>query len=510
MRTSVALLVASFPLAALAAPRPAGANQITVKAGESIQRAVDKAAPGDQLLVFGEHAEQVIIRKDLTLVGAPGAKIMFPEIPNEEVKRISVLDNPEEGFYIDFAPVVAVVRANVTIDGFEIDGRMLPGTVPSFAGVLFHQADGALLRSDVHGIAGPGFPVLVPGFEGHGVVVVNEAEGVRHVTIQGCRIHEFAYGGIVAFGLSDDESSRTVRVRMLIEDNVVTGAGPTRVSEQFGILVFRGAVGEVRRNLVRDLVLVDGPGGHPGTGIFGRFGDEYIVEDNTLVNVQDGIVVGDVARTIIRRNHIEQAPPYHSGYPTCVYSWADPGQRSDEAEISDNVVRSINNAGEFNTSNGILSFGGNMRVTGNQVTLAGNEPQGFSDGYPWGIAVFDGDNTVKGNLVRSEVQGPDIGAPLLVLAWFGQGDEITGNRIEGPGSSAGQVFGFHALDVGGISVHDNDFVGVRTGMLLEGAFSGHITPNSYEDVAWRLQPVESLQNRDGRARVNRFRVDPRR
>ena len=59
---ALTLLVASG--VALAAIGPAGAQSSVVGPGESIQKAVNAADPGDTIVVWGVHREDVVIRKN--------------------------------------------------------------------------------------------------------------------------------------------------------------------------------------------------------------------------------------------------------------------------------------------------------------------------------------------------------------------------------------------------------------------------------------------------------------
>jgi len=79
---SVVVTLAALVLMLAAWPAAARADRATVVGrGESIQAAVDAANPGDTILVFGTHRENVAIQTDgLTLRGV-GAVILPPAKP---------------------------------------------------------------------------------------------------------------------------------------------------------------------------------------------------------------------------------------------------------------------------------------------------------------------------------------------------------------------------------------------------------------------------------------------
>src|SRR3954467_15700449 len=79
---SVVVTLAALGLMLAGGPAAARADRATVVGrGESIQSAVDAADPGDTILVFGTHRENVAVQTDgLTLRGV-GAVILPPDTP---------------------------------------------------------------------------------------------------------------------------------------------------------------------------------------------------------------------------------------------------------------------------------------------------------------------------------------------------------------------------------------------------------------------------------------------
>ena len=141
-----ALTLAGALAALLAVAAPASAATITVAPGESIQAAVDAAAPGDTVVVQpGTYRETVVITTDGVSVRGEGAVLEPPAEPSE-----SPCADPEEpgaasGFCVigtvDFetGEVLEPVR-DVTIGGFTIRGFGANGIVAfGAAGATFER-----------------------------------------------------------------------------------------------------------------------------------------------------------------------------------------------------------------------------------------------------------------------------------------------------------------------------------------------------------------------------------
>jgi nitrous oxidase accessory protein NosD len=124
---SLVLTLAAFVIPLMALAGPAQAHRATVVGpGQSIQAAVDAANPGDTILVFGTHRENVAIQTDGLTVRGVGAVILPPATPAvhacfdptvvaEAVHGICVIGD------VDFVTgEVARYVENVTIQGFTI------------------------------------------------------------------------------------------------------------------------------------------------------------------------------------------------------------------------------------------------------------------------------------------------------------------------------------------------------------------------------------------------------
>ncbi len=121
-----ALLVALAVMVGAAAD-PALAGQKVVGPGDSIQAAVDKAKPGDTIVVLGTHRENVAIATDGITLHGVGAALERPATPQlnacfdgeffTDVNGVCVVGTLD----LEAGEVVREVR-NVTVTGFAIRG----------------------------------------------------------------------------------------------------------------------------------------------------------------------------------------------------------------------------------------------------------------------------------------------------------------------------------------------------------------------------------------------------
>lgn len=137
-------------LAATAAALPASAAVHEVAPGQSLQAAVEAAAPGDVLrLLSGEHAGPVVIDRGLSLVGEAGAAVVGPG-------KGSVISLTAPGVRIEGLIIRGSGTDLPTMDSGVFASREAPDAVirnnrfeGNLFGVYLHGAGGALVEGNV-------------------------------------------------------------------------------------------------------------------------------------------------------------------------------------------------------------------------------------------------------------------------------------------------------------------------------------------------------------------------
>jgi nitrous oxidase accessory protein NosD len=222
--------------------------------GDSIQAAVDAAGPGDTILVFGTHRENVAIETDgLTLRGV-GAVILPPATPavhgcfdptqaGEAVHGICAVgdvdfDTGEVSRYVD----------GVTVSGFTIRGFSGFGVAATAAShtlfkgnITSNNRDGGILAAqtlDTRILAnrawGGRFGALLTGVVG-GTVATNSLDG-------NC-VGALLFAGTSEYRLAANRIERNTRVCPAVPDEWPTLSGA-------GVIVFAASSNTIVANLI--------------------------------------------------------------------------------------------------------------------------------------------------------------------------------------------------------------------------------------------------------------------
>lgn len=203
----LAVLLAVILVAGTQARSSAQAANFLVEPGESIQKAINAADPGDTIVVEGVHREDVVIRKDgIKLRGLGDAVIEAPARAKAD-SPCSKITGPEG----------ICVLGDANLETGELTGPRVRDV--SVSGFTFRGFD-------------------VPG-KGGSTAYVIDVLGARNVTITRNRVTGNVAGGIVI----------TKSINIMIADNDVTG---DPMSEARGIAVGAARDARIVKNVVGD------------------------------------------------------------------------------------------------------------------------------------------------------------------------------------------------------------------------------------------------------------------
>ena len=215
---ALTLLAASGVVLAVMAVGSAAADSSVVGTGESIQKAINAADPGDTIVVRGVHREDVVIRKN-------GIKLRGEDDAVIEAPTRAKADSPCSR---TFGPEAICVLGDVNLNNGELTGARV---------------------SDV---SVSGFTIRGFKFEGDGARVI-DVIAARNATVVGNRVIGNVPGGIVVFR----------NVNSTIAKNHFIGSSETKAD---GILVEISSRTTVMKNVVRsypeDTNAIEVNGGH--------------------------------------------------------------------------------------------------------------------------------------------------------------------------------------------------------------------------------------------------------
>jgi Right handed beta helix region len=252
-RLLLVLLAAMFTVLGWAGVAQAHRTTV-VGPGDSIQAAVDAARPGDTILVFGTHRENVAIETDGLTVRGVGAVIRPPATPavhgcfdptqaGEAVHGICAVgdvdfDTGEVSRYVD----------GVTVSGFTIRGFSGFGVAATAAShtlfkdnITSNNRDGGILAAQTldtrilaNRASGGRFGVLLTGVLG-GTVAANSLDG-------NC-VGALLFAGTAAYRLAANRIERNTRVCPAVPDEWPTLSGA-------GVIVFAASSNTIVANLI--------------------------------------------------------------------------------------------------------------------------------------------------------------------------------------------------------------------------------------------------------------------
>jgi nitrous oxidase accessory protein NosD len=263
----------------------------------TITDAVNAASPGDVVAICPAlYAEQLVISKPLTLrgltVNGVGRVLLQPSLV------------PNFGG-LSFEAVIAVTNTHdVTIENLAIDASnntVVGCAGPALAGIHYYNSSGKAENNAISGaeVADPQTCGLLPA-SGFGVQVDVDQAGSFCVEIKHNSIHDYTRDGVFVMGSG---------VMVRIEDNSISGVGPSGGTFQFGVFVLNGAVGQINHNVITEglcgtLSLTDCINTRSEGITLRLVGDGTEVSNNVITDAQSGIFVNGVNRIQITNNLI--------------------------------------------------------------------------------------------------------------------------------------------------------------------------------------------------------------
>ncbi len=241
-------------------------NEIQVRAGESIQRAIDSAQPGTIInLAEGVYREKLDIKRDGITIRGNGKAV------------IDMGDKPLNG------PVINISgRKDITIDGLEIR-NVRGGDTPMAIRVDGASRNIKIINNDIHAIKS--------NKNAHGIAVFGtSAQPLRDVLIQNNRVHDLKLGQSEAVVLNGNvEDFKIIGNKIYDNDNIgidiIGGEGIGRKG------IESARKGLIANNLVANIDTRKNPTYNrmSAAGIYVDGGRDITIRDNVVKNSNYGI-----------------------------------------------------------------------------------------------------------------------------------------------------------------------------------------------------------------------------
>ena len=267
------------------------ANTIVVPPGGDIQAAIDSVSTGGTIKVEAGTfplTQQLVIDKNLTLTGAGIGVTVIQSPDSADLTDTFDYTGPSARTY---TPIIIVENAtNVIIKNLTVDGReqSVFGTVQGFTGVGYHNASGTISNIHVLNILESTEPT---GYqEGTAILGANDS-GTNTLKVQGSVLDNFQKQGLLFIGAG---------LTATVKNNLITG---THVeANPNGIELYDGSTGTITNNVVANLT---NPLSFECSGILIIDAPGVIVENNQLMNNDNGIYLNNCDNAIIKNNNLQ-------------------------------------------------------------------------------------------------------------------------------------------------------------------------------------------------------------
>lgn len=279
------------------------AGEFVVQPGESIQDAVDRAAPGSVIRVQpGEYYESITIDTDnITLIGGDGAAATRPALDGHGVLSDAVIASGRDFTMANFEVrhytgngVVAQETTNVTLRDLKLEDTGLYGVYPVRSSFVKVQKVEVIGARDAGIYVGQSKGIVVEDCIAHGNVTGIEIENSVDARVERNHVYNNA-GGILVFALPGNPSKEARRTRVaknrVIGNNHENFADPAaivaKVPSGGGVFILAADDTEVTENEIRDnnsfgVAVLGLDSLFPGQGPFdvGAFSDRTRVHAN--------------------------------------------------------------------------------------------------------------------------------------------------------------------------------------------------------------------------------------
>lgn len=288
---STAVALGAATTAASAAKRQVGTCTSNPLQYPTIQAAVNAAQSGDQVQICpGTYQEEVTIGTAITLRNVPNQAEPTIAIPAGGAVQNTYLLPPNQTFPAAAQILVApATPASVTVEYVIVDGsnNNIQTCGMELLGIYYQNAGGKIENVTTQN------QMLPTGYQGcqsgEGIFVENQTVGTPQLSIQQNTVDTFDKNGITVSYAAALSS---------IDNNTVTGIGPTDVIAQNGIQLGYGASGTINGNDVSNLVYTPATYGSSGILLYDiPLAGALVatqVSNNIVSNAQYGVVLDAV------------------------------------------------------------------------------------------------------------------------------------------------------------------------------------------------------------------------